>query len=75
MTAPRTCTTQDLLTEAEAAALLRIKPETLRHWRTNKRHKGKAPAFVQQGKGRVLYLRSDLLAWIERNHHQPKRGQ
>lgn len=58
---------EDLLTEAEAAALLRLKPDTLRHWRTGKRHAGKAPPYIQQGKGRVLYLRADLEAWLLRN--------
>lgn len=57
----------DLLTEAEAAALLHLSPDTLRQWRTGKRHAGKAPAYIQQGKGRVLYLRADLEAWLLRN--------
>lgn len=60
----------DLLTEAEAAALLRLKPDTLRQWRTGKRHAGKAPPYIQQGKGRVLYLRTDLEAWL-RKHRRP----
>lgn len=58
---------EDLMTEAEAAALLRLKPDTLRHWRTGKRHVGKAPPYIQRGKGRVLYLRADLEAWLLRN--------
>ena len=54
----------DLLTEVEAAALLRVKPDTLRQWRTGKRHAGKAPPYFQRGKGRVLYLRKDLERWL-----------
>lgn len=58
---------EDVLTESEAAALLHVMPDTLRQWRTSKRHAGKAPPYIQQGKGRVLYLRADLEAWLLRN--------
>ena len=64
---------RELLTEAEAAALLRLSPGTLKQWRTNKRHAGKAPPYIQRGRGRVLYLRSDLLAWINAHRHQPEQ--
>ena len=57
-------TAEDLLTEAQAAELLHVKADTLRHWRTGKRHAGKSPPFIQRGQGRVLYLRTDLTAWL-----------
>lgn len=61
---------EDVLTESEAAALLHVMPDTLRQWRTGKRHAGKAPSYIQQGKGRVLYLRADLEAWLLRNRRE-----
>lgn len=52
-----------LLTEAEAAAILRIKPDTLRHWRMRRK---KGPPYIQaHPHGRVLYQRSDLAAWVD----------
>lgn len=60
---------RSVLSEAEAADFLRVKPDTLRQWRTGKRHAGKAPAYVQMGQGRVLYLRADLEAWLQANRH------
>lgn len=63
----------DVFTEASAAAFLHLKPATLRAWRTVKKHAGKAPAFIQQGRGRVLYLRSDLDAWLIANRKKPRR--
>jgi len=64
--------TADVLTEVEVAALLHLKPDTLRQWRTGKRHAGKAPPYIQRGKGRVLYLRADLEAWLQANRHAPR---
>lgn len=64
---------RDVLTEKEAAQVLRIKPDTLRHWRTAKRYKGRAPPFIQQGRGRVLYLRADLAAWLLANRIEPNK--
>ncbi|MFO1496516.1 MAG: helix-turn-helix domain-containing protein [Lysobacterales bacterium] len=62
----------DVLTEAEAAAFLRTKPDTLRHWRTRKSGAVKGPAWIKASKrARVLYLKSDLVAWLERNRHDP----
>lgn len=53
-----------LLTEAEAAALLRVKPETLRSWRTRKRAANKAPPHVRINKRTVRYRRADVEAWV-----------
>lgn len=64
---------RELLTEAEAAAVLRLKRHTLAHWRTVARYRGKrkGPAYIQSGKGRVLYLLTDIDAWIEANRREP----
>lgn len=62
----------DLLTEAEVAGILRLTPGTLRQYRTAKRCKGKAPAYIQQGRGRVLYRREDINAWIQQHRTIPQ---
>jgi predicted DNA-binding transcriptional regulator AlpA len=62
---PDTSISSPLLTEAEAAAMLRLAPATLRGWRCA----GRGPGFVKIG-GRVCYRRSDIEAFIaagERN--------
>lgn len=50
------------LTEKEAAELLRIKPDTLRHWRM--RYRSSIPFVQVRPWGRVLYGRDALLAWV-----------
>lgn len=66
-------TRDDLLTEAEAADILRLKPDTLRHWRRRKGRKKKGPPYSQpHPHGRVLYQRSDLLAWLNANRIETK---
>ncbi|NCT66373.1 MAG: helix-turn-helix domain-containing protein [Rhodanobacteraceae bacterium] len=70
--APAPLRANDLLTEVEAAALLRVKPDTLRAWRTRKRLAGKAPPYIQRGQGRVLYLRADLDAWLRAGRREPR---
>lgn len=50
----------DLLTEAEAAELLRMPRNTLRYWRSSRR----GPSFVAMGR-RVFYRRSDLEDFID----------
>lgn len=58
-----TLNADELLTEAEAAALLRIKPDTLRHWRMRRK---KGPRYIQpHPHGRVLYQRCDIAEWIK----------
>lgn len=54
----------DLLTSAETATLLGIKPNTLEIWRT----KGHGPAFLKLGiaaQAPVRYRRSEVVAWLE----------
>lgn len=46
------------LVEAEAAALLRLKPSTLQNWRTL----GDGPPFQKLG-GRIVYDRQGVIAW------------
>lgn len=49
----------ELITEAEAADLLKARPATLKQWR----HKRQGPKHYKLG-GYVRYNRQDLLAWI-----------
>ena len=53
---------QDLLTEIEAAPLLRLKVKTLQEWRQLKR----GPRFVKLGR-RVFYPRGEIERFIEAN--------
>jgi hypothetical protein len=56
----------ELLTQEEAAVVLRKSPRVLRFWRTA----GIGPAYVKLGKT-VLYNREDLIAYIRSNTVQP----
>ena len=58
-----------LLTEVQAADLLRLSIRTLQAWRT----KEFGPAFVRAGRA-VRYRRRDLIAWIEANTVAPTRA-
>lgn len=49
-----------LLTTPEAAAVLRLAPETLKKWR----HMRKGPPFAVIGRG-IVYRRSDLDQYID----------
>lgn len=59
----------DLITTAEAAALLRVSPETLRYWRW----RNKGPVSFRSGR-HVLYERADVIAWIETQKTVTERG-
>ncbi|WP_433725747.1 helix-turn-helix transcriptional regulator [Actinoplanes sp. CA-051413] len=50
-----------LLTTAQAAALLNTPPGTLRWWR----HQGTGPKAFRLGARKVMYRRSDLDAWLD----------
>lgn len=56
----------DLLTEREAAAVLKVKPSTLR----NDRAKGRGLPYVKIG-ALVRYTRADIMARIAANRHVP----
>lgn len=49
------------LTTTEAAARLRVRPQTLRAWRLN----GKGPRFSKPSASRVLYAEEELKRFIE----------
>ncbi len=49
----------DFLTDAQLCDLLHVVPRTTARWRVE----GNGPAFVRAGGRRVLYRRSDVLAW------------
>ena len=53
-------TDTQLLTQSEAAELLRLKPKTLARWRWD----GKGPAYRKIG-GAVRYSATDLQAFVE----------
>lgn len=66
----------ELLTEAEAAAFLRLKPDTLRAWRTREKHVGRGPAYLQKKRcTHVRYLRADLIDWLLARRQQPSPPQ
>jgi predicted DNA-binding transcriptional regulator AlpA len=56
----------ELIENEDAAKVLRVKPATLNTWRTH----GYGPEFLKVGR-RVLYRRSDVLAWIESRRRAP----
>lgn len=49
-----------LLTTEDVAALLKVKPATLKQWR----HARKGPKFISLGRRMVRYRRSDVDEWI-----------
>lgn len=52
----------DLITNKEAAALLKIRPNTLEIWR----HQGRGPQYLKLGdaaNATVRYLRSEVVKW------------
>ena len=51
-----------LLTEIQAADLLRLSSRTLQAWRTQRR----GPSFVRAGRA-IRYRRSDINTWLEQN--------
>lgn len=65
MPAPSECPTSPFLTNAEAAALIRLSRRTLDSWRCA----GRGPRFLRLG-SRVVYRLTDVLAWIETRERQ-----
>ena len=58
---------EDPLSTAEAAALLGVKPHTMRLWRMTK----KGPAFFRGGYRSFWYARKDLLKYITEHKGAP----
>jgi hypothetical protein len=59
----------EFLTQAEAAAELKVCERTLDRWRTL----GEGPPITRLGR-RILYRRSSLQAWLRgREHHERNR--
>jgi predicted DNA-binding transcriptional regulator AlpA len=50
----------DFLTDAQTAELLHVTGRTTARWRAE----GGGPPFVRAGGVRILYRRSDVLAWL-----------
>ena len=53
-----------LLTNAQTAALLGLKPNTLEIWRIQ----GKGPSYRKVGRA-VRYAEADVLAWLDNHSH------
>lgn len=58
-----------LLTTAEAAELLHTPVATLRWWR----HNGTGPKAFRLGARKVMYRRSDVLAWLQEQYEAADR--
>jgi predicted DNA-binding transcriptional regulator AlpA len=50
----------DVKSNEEAAALLRVKPSTLVAWR----HQGRGPKYLRIGRS-CFYREADLMAWLD----------
>jgi len=59
-----------LVSSAEAARMLGVKPQTLANWR----QKGKGPALVRVSANRVKYDPADVQAWIESKKSEVRDG-
>lgn len=61
--------THDLLTRTEAAALMRVSPGAL----SNMHARGEGPAYMKTARlrGKALYRREAVLAYLEGNGKQP----
>ncbi|MDO8421149.1 MAG: helix-turn-helix domain-containing protein [Parvibaculum sp.] len=61
MTAPAKLKPDDFYTEAEVAAILRRRPQTLKNWRV----KGEGPPIFKIGRSdAALYPRAAFEAWV-----------
>ncbi len=61
---PAATATEELLTLAEVAAIVRAPIATLRYWR----HLGTGPRSFRLGR-RVVYRATDLQTWIDEHHN------
>jgi excisionase family DNA binding protein len=53
----------DIITEEEAAALLRVKRFTMRKWR----REGGGPRFIRCGGRLIRYIKTDIDDWLSKN--------
>jgi hypothetical protein len=60
---------EDLITDEEAAGLLRVMRGTLATWRS----KGKGPHFVKLGR-RIYYARGDIQAFVAGQRQAPSKS-
>jgi len=60
-----------LLTERQAAEILRLSPETLHAWRCKSRRKG--PAYYKIG-NYIFYKQSDVFEYLESCRHENGAG-
>lgn len=59
----------ELMTTAQAADLLHLKPQTLRKWRVT----GAGPRYIRlgaPGRGRVVYAVRDIQLWLAARAHR-----
>jgi len=56
----------DLLTETEAARVLKVSPRTLRRWRAV----SEGPPWTRLGPRQVRYRRAALQKWLEENERE-----
>lgn len=59
----------DLVTEAEAARRLHLRPSTLK----SLRRRGEGPNFVRLGQ-KTFYTAKDLEGWVRSCTHTPEKG-
>jgi hypothetical protein len=57
---------EELISEAQSAKIVRVKPSTLRDWRSA----GRGPAYFKVGR-LVYYRRTDLWAWLQAQRREP----
>lgn len=55
----------EVMNTAEAAALVGVKPDTMRLWRKD----GFGPRYSQPNERVVRYLRSDVISWLEEHRN------
>ena len=60
----------DLLSDGEAARVLRLSPRTLQRWR----QEGSGPPFLRMSPGMVRYLRSDLSQFLKDSRRRSTSG-
>ena len=60
----------ELLTTVEAAAVAGVTESTLRYWR----HVGEGPKSFTLGRRKVMYKKSDVVAWLDEQYAKADAG-